>query len=232
MLDHRMKKDYVATKMWTNTEIQQDVLHELDWEPEVSPSAAGVEVDEGVTTLTGAVESCTVTLAAQDAAQHVVGARAVANDLSVLGPLTYNDTDIAKAVVNALNTNCFVPLGCIEVTVQNGLVTLTGEVNWAFQHAAASSSVRYLRGVRDLINLIVVQRPKVTATEVQRCIEHALLRATERDAERVHITTVDGHVTLSGTVRSLAEKRQATFEALRAKGVAQLTNNIEVRPFS
>ena len=70
MLDHRMKKDYVATKMWTKTEIQQDVLHELDWEPEVSPSAAGVEVDEGVTTLIGAVESCTVTLAAQDAARQ------------------------------------------------------------------------------------------------------------------------------------------------------------------
>lgn len=218
--------------MWTNTEIQQDVRDEVAWEPEVSASEVGVEVEEGVMTLTGAVESCMVTLAAQGAAQRDVGVRAVANDLSVLGPLTNNDIDIAKAVVNALDTNFFVPLDCIEVTVQNGLVTLTGEVNWAFQHAAASSSVRYLRGVRDLINLIVVQRPKVAAAEVQRRIERALLRAAERDAERIRITTVDGHVTLSGTVRSLAEKREATFEALRAKGVTQVTNNIEVRSFS
>ena len=62
MLDHRMKKDYVKDEQ--NVEcgtrkFSSNVLHELDWEPELFPLCSGVEVDEGAaTTLTGAVESC------------------------------------------------------------------------------------------------------------------------------------------------------------------------------
>jgi osmotically-inducible protein OsmY len=169
-------------------------------------------------------------MAAQDAAQRVEGVRAVANELSVRGPLTYNDTDIAKAVVDALDANFSVPPGGIDVTVQNGKVKLTGEVDWAFQRAAAADSVRSLRGVRDLDNLIVVKQPRVSPIEVQSGIERALLRAAALDADHIHVATDDGHVTLSGTVRSLAEKREAALGAWRAKGVTQVTNNIDVRP--
>jgi osmotically-inducible protein OsmY len=217
--------------MWTDTEIQQDVIDEFVWDPEVTTAEVGVEVDEGVVTLTGTVESYAMKLAAQDAAQRVEGVRAVANDLSVRGPLTYNDTDIAKAVVDALDANFSVPPDRIEVTVQNGKVKLTGEVDWAFQRAAAANSVRYLRGVRDLANLITVKQPQVSAAEVQSGIERALLRAAELDADRIRVRSDGGHVTLSGTVRSYAEKEEATLGAWRARGVTQVTNNIEVRPY-
>lgn len=221
----------MATRIRTDTEIQQDVVDEFLWDPEVTASEVGVEVDEGVVTLTGTVASYAMKLAAQDAAQRVEGVRAVANDLSVRGPLTYNDTDIAKAVANALDANFSVPPGRIEVTVQNGKVKLTGEVDWAFQRAAATNSVRYLRGVRDLINLVVIKQPQVSAIEVQSGIERALLRAAELDADRIRVSTDDGHVTLSGSVRSLAEKQAAAIGAWRAKGVTHVTNNIEVHPF-
>ena len=92
--------------------------------------------------------------------------RAVANDLSVRGRMTHNDTDIAKAAADALEANISLPPDAVEVTVQNGKVTLRGEVNWAYQRNAAANSVRYLRGVRDVINLIQVKQPKVSATEV------------------------------------------------------------------
>lgn len=220
----------MATRMRSDTEIQQDVIDEFVWDPEVTASEVGVEVDEGVVTLTGTVDSYTVKLAAHDAAQRVEGVRAVANDLSVRGPLTYNDTDLARAVVDALDANFPVPPGCIDVTVQNGEVKLAGKVDWAFQRAAAATSVRYPRGVRDLENPTVVKQPRVSAAEVQSGIERALLRAAELDAERIRVRTEDGHVTLSGTVRSLAEKRETAFSAWRAQGVTQVTYNIEVRP--
>jgi len=221
----------MAIRMLSDTDIQQDVIDEFLWDPEVTSAEVGVEVDEGVVTLTGTIDSYAEKLAAQDAAQRVAGVRAVANELSVRGPLTYNDTDIAKAVVDALDANFSVPPGCIDVAVQNGKVKLTGEVNWAFQRAAASNSVRYLRGVRDLSNLILVKQPRVSTTEVQAGIERALVRAAEIDADAIRVSTDDGHVTLSGTVRSLAEKRAAAVGAWRARGVTQVTNNIEVRPF-
>lgn len=221
----------MATRMLTDAQIQQDVIDEFLWDPEVTASEVGVEVDEGVVTLTGTIDSYAMKLAAQEATQRVEGVRAVANDLSVRGPLTHNDSDIAKAVVDALDANFSVPPDCIEVTVQNGKVKLTGEVDWAFQRMAAANSVRYLRGVRDLTNLIVVKQPAVSTSEVQSGIERALLRAAEVDADRIRVSTDGGHVTLSGTVRSLAEKRDAAFGAWRAKGVTQVTNSLEVRPF-
>ena len=220
----------MATMIRSDSAIQTDVLDELFWDPEVAAPDVGVEVDDGVVTLTGTVDRYAVKLAAEKAAQRVDGVRAVANDLSVRTPLTHNDTDIAKAAADALEANIAVPGGTVDVTVQNGKVTLRGEVDWAYRRYAAANSVRDLLGVRDVINLIQVKQPKVLATDVSGAIERALLRAAEVDADRIRVRTEDGHVTLTGTVRSWPEKREAGFAAWRAKGVTQVTNDIEVRP--
>lgn len=221
----------MATMIRTDNDIQQDVLDEFVWDPAVSASDVGVEVDDGVVTLTGTVDSYAVKLAAERATQRVDGVRAVANDLAVRTPLTHNDTDIAKAAANALEGNISLPTERIEVTVQNGKVTLRGEVDWAYQRMAAHDAVQYLRGVRDVINLITVKQPKVSAADVQAGIERALVRAAEVDADRIRVRTTDGHVTLTGTVRSWPEKQEAALAAWRAKGVSHVTNDIEVRPY-
>jgi osmotically-inducible protein OsmY len=117
------------------------------------------------------------------------------------------------------------------VTIQNGEVTLRGKVNWAYQRIAAAQSVRYLRGVRDVINLIQLKQPQVSASDVFTGIERALMRAAEVDADRIRVRTDGGHVILSGSVRSLLEMREAGLAAARSKGVTEVTNNIEVRPY-
>jgi osmotically-inducible protein OsmY len=221
----------MATMIRTDRDIQSDVLDEFAWDPEVKASEVGVQVDDAVVTLTGDVESYAIKLAAAKAAQRVEGVRAVANELTVKSPLAHTDTDIAKAAASSLEANSAVPADAIEVTVQMGMVTLRGEVDWDYQRTAAVNSVRYLRGVRDVINLIRIKQPKVSATEVFAGIERALLRAAEIDADRIRVHTDDGHVTLTGTVRSWAEKQSAGNAAWRAKGVTDVTNNIEVRPF-
>jgi osmotically-inducible protein OsmY len=221
----------MAIKMWTDTDIKQDVLDEFIWDPEVDAADVGVEVDDGVVTLTGTVESYLTKMAAERAAQRVDGVRAVANDLSVRGPLTHNDTDVARDVADALERNIAVPSDRVEVTVQNGKVTLRGEVSWAYQRNVAANCVQSLRGVRDVINLIQIEQPKASAVDVKNGIEQALRRAAELDADRIRVRTEDGHVTLSGTVRSLAEKQEAALGAWRAKGVSHVTNNLEIRPY-
>ena len=221
----------MATMIRGDNAVQTDVLDEFFWDPEVAAPDVGVQVDEGVVTLTGTVDRYAVKLAAETAAQRVDGVRAVANDLTVRSPLTHNDTDIAKAAATALEANYSVPPDVIDVTVQNGKVTLRGEVDWAYQRSAAANSVRYLRGVRDVINLIQVKQQKVSATDVSGGIERALVRAAEVDADRIRVRTDGGHVTLSGTVRSWPEKREAGFAAWRAKGVTMVTNDIDVRAF-
>lgn len=218
----------IATR--TDLDIQRDVLEEFDWERQIEPNDAGVQVDDGVVTLTGTVESYAMKLAAERAAQRVTGVRAVANDLSVRTAATWSDTDIAKAAANALEASYVVPSGRIDISVKNGHITLTGEVDWNYQRTAAGGTVRYLKGVRDLTNLITIRQPKVSPVEVKAGIERALVRAAEVDAERIRVRSEDGHVTLTGAARSWAEKQAASTAAWNAKGVTGVTNEIEVRP--
>ena len=64
----------------TDAQFQQDVLQELRWDTRVKETDVGVEVDRGIVTLTGKVDSWAARLAAQDAAHRVAGVLDVAND--------------------------------------------------------------------------------------------------------------------------------------------------------
>jgi osmotically-inducible protein OsmY len=214
----------------SDVEIKQDVIDELDWDPAIDATELGVAVDDGVVTLTGWVDGYLAKLAAEAAAQRIAGVRAVANEIAVKAIGTRTDTDVAKSVANVLEANTAVPRERIAVTVKDSEVTLGGEVDWMFQRAAAADSVRYLPGVRDLINLVTIRRPAVTEADVKTGIERALVRSAEIDAGRVHVQTTDGDVRLTGTVRSWPEKHEAGLAAWRAKGVTQVTNEIRVQP--
>lgn len=220
----------MVTTIWTDNDIQQAVLDEFVWDPEVEAADIGVEVDDGVVTLTGTVETYTEKVAAENAAQRVDGVRAIANNLSIHRLFTHNDTDIARDAASALEARVSVPSDRIAIVVQNGKITLRGEVDWAYQRTAAEDAVQDLRGVRGVINLITIAQPQVAEAEVQRGIERALMRAAELDADRIRVRCHDGQVTLSGTVSSWREKREAGAAAWRAKGVIHVTNTLEVRP--
>jgi osmotically-inducible protein OsmY len=221
----------MATAVRTDASIHADVLAELDWDPEISARDVGVEVDEGVVTLTGTVDTFAKKLAAERAAFRIQGVRAVANEIAVKGIGVHDDTDIAKAAATALETSAVIPSDRIHVTVKNGKITLSGEIDWAYQRAAADTAVRHLTGVRGVSNRIVVKQPRVSASEVKDGIERALVRSAEVDADRIQVQAEDGHVTLTGVVRSWPEKQQAGVAAWRAQGVTQVTNEIEVRSF-
>jgi osmotically-inducible protein OsmY len=123
----------VAAKK-TDAEIQQDVLRELAWDTRVAATEVGVEVDEGVVTLTGTVDHWGKRHAAQEAAHRVHGVLDVANDITVRAPGTPGRTDneIAHAVRHVLEWDVFVPSTRIQSTVSNGAVTLDGSVdNWS-----------------------------------------------------------------------------------------------------
>ncbi len=220
----------MATRVYTDTEIHRDVLAELDWDPEVDAKDIGVEVDNGIVTLTGTVDSYTKKWAAERAALRVAGVRAVANDIVVKSPTTRTDTDIAKAVADALDANSLVPKNRIKVTVKHGWVTLEGDVDWRFEREEAESTVRKVAGVTGVTNLIVVKQPSVSPAEIKEAIERALVRSAEVDADRIQVHVEGGHVTLTGTVRSWAERQEAEAAAWRARGVTSVTNEIRVVP--
>ncbi|GIW06516.1 MAG: ornithine aminotransferase [Dehalococcoidia bacterium] len=218
-----------SSTLRTDEDIQQDVLDELRWEPELQPNEIGVIVKDGVVTLTGWVDTYLKRMVAQDAAHRVRGVKAVANEIEVRLPSSAerSDMDIAAAAVRALEWDAGISADKIDVTVSKGWVTLKGEVNWQFEKQDAERVIRRLSGVKGVTNLITV-KPHLSPTELKEKIEAALVRSAETDAERIKVEVMGSKVTLKGTVRSYAEKKEAERVAWSAPGVASVDNQITV----
>jgi osmotically-inducible protein OsmY len=218
----------------TDSEIQQDVLRELKWDTRVEETDVGVQVDEGVVTLSGTVSSWGKRFAAEEAAHRVRGVLDVANDIAIKPPGTpgRTDTEIAKAVRNALEWDVFVPDERVQSTVSAGVVVLKGDVESWTQRDDAERAVRNLSGVRGVTNRLEVKPPKVAAGEVQKSIEDALERQAEREAKRIKLDVRDGRVTLSGSVRSWAEREAVVGAAKGTPGVRNVEDKLYMEPYA
>lgn len=214
-----------------NSTLQHDVLTELEWDPSIDAGKIGVSVESGVVTLTGHVRSYSEKSAAERIAKRVKGVDAMANDIEVKLDIEgqRDDTDIAKAALDALRWNVALPRDKVKVMVTNGgWVTLEGEVDWDYQRRAAFDAVRSLRGVRVVNNNIAVI-PKVKAADVKDKIEAALRRNAEIDSKKISVETSDGRVTLRGSVRSWVEREDAVSAAWAAPGVRKVVDELKVR---
>lgn len=217
--------------MRTDNELRADVVAELSWDPSIREEDIATAVKGGVVTLAGIVETYAQRYAAQRAVERVNGVQAIVNDLIVKlpGALERSDTDLAHAAVNALRWNIQVPDDRIQVKVTNGWLTLEGEVEHYFQKEAADRAVRYLMGVKGLSNLIAL-RVMPTPADVKQRIRGSLKRQAEIDADHITVDTSGSRITLRGTVRSVAERRDAERAAWNAPGVTRVENDLMVSP--
>jgi len=197
-------------------QLRQLVLQQLEWDSQVDAAGIGVAARNGVVTLSGVIDSYAGKLAAERAAKRVHGVRAVANDLQVTLRQPRSDTDIASDAARALETHLILPP-----------TVLTGTVHTLFQRVVAAKALRYVKGIKSLVNRVVVV-PTASVDDVRPRIVRALHEDADVDARGLNVVISGNTVTLTGTVRSWHERESAERAVMHAPGITHVENLIAV----
>ncbi len=210
-------------------ELQASVAEELSYNPSVDAAHLVVSANDGVVTLSGDVTSLPERHAAKRAAMRVSGVKALADDMVVRNPGASGtkDSDLAESANRMLKAAVDVPVDKVKASVRDHAVTLSGTVTWQFQRQAAARAVMYLRGVTAVANAISLAST-APVSEMKSAIEAAVARNSQLDFHKITVDVDGGEVTLRGTVRSCAERRQAEYVAWSAAGVTRVSNDLAV----
>lgn len=214
--------------MKADKQIQKDVMEQLNFDPAINSENIGVSVKDGIVTLSGTVPSYAEKYAAEKRAFRVQGVKSVVEEIEVKleGAKDYKDYDIARAASDALEWNVLI-LPSVKASVQGGIVTLRGETEWSYQRDSAEASVRHLKGVRGVNNLITLRlQPELATSDAKSRIEKALTRAARDEAKKINVTVHDNTVVLTGHVRSKEEMNEARWAAWAVPGISKVENNL------
>jgi osmotically-inducible protein OsmY len=193
-------------------------------------------------TLSGSVSQAKLKDVAEKLTWYVPGVAQVDNAIAVAPEFTRTDDEIRADVTRSLRSDPYVQNEPIQVSVERGVVGLSGVVASAFEKRRARNAAE-VAGVVEVRDTDVRVVPNVTRVPASTPVNvtDADARAAIRDAfaadPRVPRTTVDfdvkyGVVTLTGVVASVSEKLAAAEDARRAIGVTAVVNQVQVRPWA
>jgi len=213
----------------TDSQLRQDIIDELEFDPSFSGEHIGVAVDKGVVTLGGHVNSYAEKLAAIAATRRVKGVHAIAENIEVhcLYEKT-TDGQIAERARDILKWDVLVAPNAVDVLVHEGWVTLSGNVNWYFERTSAEDDVRKLSGVRGITNMIAI-KPNIDSANVKSKIDSALKRHAEVEANAISVSVQDGNkVVLEGAVDTWGERRAVEDAAWSVPGVVSVEDRLTI----
>jgi osmotically-inducible protein OsmY len=215
--------------MKSDSQLKQDILDEILWDAEVDESKVGVIVSKGAVTLTGHVPTYRQKMALAGAVKRVSGVHAVVNNVEVMLQSQHRTTDegLAERIANVLKWNVSTPVKEIKADVKNGVVTLTGEVEWQYQRNNILKNVEHVSGVVNVVNLIAL-KPRVYAGDVREKIKAALHRHADIEDTKISIAVSNGVVTLTGDVESMDEMARVENAVWAAPGVQKVVDNLRV----
>jgi osmotically-inducible protein OsmY len=228
----------IANEMWLSdaddhireAELQRLIWNELEGEPGLDPRDLRVEVSGTVATLSGAAHSYPDKLAAERAADRVRGIQHVVNSITV-EPLEADrrtDQALADAAASALAWHVLVPPGRVKVSVEDGVVRLTGQVAAEAQRVAAVGVVSHLRGVREVDDALQIAWTSGEWHLGQR-VHEAIARDGRLHGRRIRVQAHGSRVELHGQVRSLAERQEAVEVVRGVPGVTDVVDQLRVR---
>ncbi|MEO5775664.1 MAG: BON domain-containing protein [Flavobacterium sp.] len=215
--------------MKSNEELQKNVVDAINWEPLLQAAEIGVKADNGVITLTGAVNTYIKKSEAELAAKNVAGVKSVIEKIEVVFNIhdTKTDAEITAAIANVFKWHWDIPGDKITITVENGWVFLTGELEWNYQKEAAKNAVSNLIGIKGITNNISITTSSKDVIETKD-IEIAIERNGGINNKNIEVCVLHNIVTLKGHVDSWHQKSEAGRIAWNAPGVKQVQNDLYV----
>jgi osmotically-inducible protein OsmY len=210
-------------------QVRRDVETELDTDTRFDARRIGVAVRNGVVTLSGQLGSYSERRAAEQVTQTVAGVRAIANDIVVELPWNArrSDAELAEAALLALQSDALIPAESLRLVVNEGWLTVEGEVATQFQKQAAQAVLGGVEGIKGINNGITI-RTGAGVDEVKSRIDDAIRRRAQLDARGIRITLLNGTVTLEGEVRTQEERQEAEQAAWSAPGVLEVVDRLTV----
>jgi len=214
----------------SNDELWGFVTDELFWDPKVNSETIAVSAHDGTITLRGTVASLAEKREAARAAQKVLGVVSVDNKLEVGlvdDDARQDDAKLRGYVLQALMFDSVVP-STVDAEVFDGIVTLTGTVEWRYQRDEAERVASTIAGVREIVDSVPIVGTGPRAGDVADAIKAAFKRNAKLDADDLAVTTSNGTVTVEGVVGSWAEHNEALAAAWAAPGVTDVEDRVTV----
>ncbi len=140
----------------TDVEITSNIENKLVWDSQINATGIIVETTNGIVTLSGVVDSYWEKTLAEDIAYYTHGVIDVVNNLAVTLSKSIVDIDIENDIKSAYKRSGLVDETTINVSVNDGIVHLTGTVSNYLEKAQAYNIALFTSGVLDVINDITI----------------------------------------------------------------------------
>jgi osmotically-inducible protein OsmY len=142
------------------------------------------------------------------------------------------DSEIKKDVLSELLWDPLVTETKVGVTVNEGVVTLTGHLDTYAEKVAAKRAAERVSGVKAIaveLDVIPVGSHQRSDTEIALAVEHALGWNTSVPQDRVKVAVEKGWVTLTGDLDWNFQRRAVERMVRPLKGVVGITDNIQLK---
>jgi len=137
------------------------------------------------------------------------------------------DHELATAAHAALAWTAILPRDRVRATVEGGVITLLGDVDWAYQRTAALMAVNELHGLASVWDLITV-KPRITVGGIQSDIVAALAQRARGDAQAIGVLVQGAAVTLSGALSHPGDRELALRAAWSTPGVSFVVDHMDL----
>ena len=142
------------------------------------------------------------------------------------------DSELKKDVLSELLWDPLISETKVGVTVNEGVVTLTGHLDTYAEKVAAKRAAERVSGVKAIaieIDVIPVEAHQRSDTEIALAVEHALSWNTSVPQDRVKVAVEKGWVTLTGDLDWNFQRRAVERMVRPLKGVVGITDNIHLK---